>query len=319
MRTLYATGETKEQPAPGFPEWSADELAAQRQARAAIREIPLFPELERRLIRLFGPTPEAIALHQIVYWFSKQQMQPRWTLYKTFGEWHDERGLNRRQIEKARLRLKPTGLVAETKGPYKRVHYRVDWLRLRGVLDNGRLYPLKGGQSMSVLPKGGSITTVPPEADDTGDSHAGETPEGGESVATVPPTIGYELPENPHRNGRNEALEVEKGRHSPTQENTQESTSGEYAGEYGHYNSDFQSATKPEKSGFDGMDNKSKVSKSLRGNVEIEGLRELVSEARRRKPDVSEEGLLKIVLASLISHEPTARKYLGLVLSEDAA
>ena len=122
---------------------TADDAEAQRAARDAIVAIPAFPELERRLISVLGPTSEAIMIHQLVYWFSRPKMQNRWSAYKTYKEWKDERGLNRRQVDKGRKRLKANKLVEEKYGNYKRIVYQIDWVRLAGLL----LTPLKEGQS----------------------------------------------------------------------------------------------------------------------------------------------------------------------------
>ena len=116
---------------------------AQRAARDAIMAIPVFPELERRLISVLAPTSEALMIHQLVYWFSRPKMQNRWSAYKTYKEWKDERGLNRRQVDKGRKRLKANKLVEEKYGNYKRIVYQIDWVRLAGLL----LIPLKEGQS----------------------------------------------------------------------------------------------------------------------------------------------------------------------------
>ena len=116
---------------------------AQRAARDAIMAIPVFPELERRLISVLGPTSEALMIHQLVYWFSRPKMRNRWSAYKTYKEWKDERGLNRRQVDKGRKRLKANKLVEEKYGNYKRIVYQIDWVRLAGLL----LIPLKEGQS----------------------------------------------------------------------------------------------------------------------------------------------------------------------------
>jgi hypothetical protein len=40
---------------------------AQRAARDAIMQIPPFPELERRLVSVLGPTGEALMMHQLIY------------------------------------------------------------------------------------------------------------------------------------------------------------------------------------------------------------------------------------------------------------
>jgi hypothetical protein len=122
---------------------TADDAEAQRAARDAIMAIPVFPELERRLISVLGPTSEALMIHQLVYWFSRPKMQNRWSAYKTYKEWKDERGLNRRQVDKGRKRLKANKLVEEKYGNYKRIVYQIDWVRLAGLL----LIPVKEGQS----------------------------------------------------------------------------------------------------------------------------------------------------------------------------
>ena len=117
---------------------------AQRAARDAIMEIHPFPELLTRLTRVFGPGPERDMVHQLVYWFSKPKMQNRWTAYLTRENWRDQRGLNRKQVDKGRRRLKahPSGVVEEKMGPYKRIHYRIDWVKLAALL--GLEIPLKG-------------------------------------------------------------------------------------------------------------------------------------------------------------------------------
>ncbi len=151
----------------------------QRAAREAVLSIPLFPELERRLIAKFGPTAEAIMLHQLCYWYRKPKLQGRWTLYKTADEWREERGLNRKQVDRGRARLKPFGVVEEKKGPYKRIHYRIDWVRLAELLsiplkgsqkdapdeDRVLLPPLKGEQKPITPPSGVEESIAPPQTD----------------------------------------------------------------------------------------------------------------------------------------------------------
>jgi hypothetical protein len=123
---------------------TGEDLEAQREARDAIMEIPAFPELQTRLTRVFGPGAERDMVHQLVYWFSKPKMQNRWTAYLTRENWRDQRGLNRKQVDKGRRRLKAhhSGVVVEKMGPYKRVHYRIDWVKLADLL--GLEIPLKG-------------------------------------------------------------------------------------------------------------------------------------------------------------------------------
>jgi hypothetical protein len=184
---------------------SAADVEAQRVARNAIMEIPSFPELLTRLTRVFGPGAERDMIHQLIYWFSKPKMQNRWWAYKTADEWRDERGLNRKQVNKARARLKPFGVLEEKYGNYKRLHYRIDWVRLAELLSlplkGGQSYewddfedddfldeplePLKGGQSSwSDTPKGESIVIDTPQMDDAPDSYAkNPSVEGGQTNA----------------------------------------------------------------------------------------------------------------------------------------
>jgi len=122
---------------------TAHDAEAQRAARDAIMQMPAFPELLTRLTRVFGPGPERDMIHQLIYWFSKPKMQNRWTVYLTRENWRDQRGLNRKQVDKGRRRLKahPSGVVEEKMGPYKRIHYRIDWVKLADLL--GLETPLK--------------------------------------------------------------------------------------------------------------------------------------------------------------------------------
>jgi hypothetical protein len=172
---------------------TADDVEAQRAARDAIMRIPAFPELLTRLTRVFGPGAERDMIHQLIYWFGKPKMQNRWWAYKTADEWRAERGLNRKQVNKGRARLKPFGVLEEKYGNYKRLHYRIDWVRLAELLaiplKGGQSYelhnfegddffnelsePLKGDQSSwSDNPKGGSIVIDTPHTADTPDTHA---------------------------------------------------------------------------------------------------------------------------------------------------
>jgi hypothetical protein len=179
--------------AAGSPERNgAVDAEAQRAARDDIMQIPQFPELERRLVSMLGPTSETLMIHQLVYWFDKPKMQNRWWAYKTYKEWKDERGLNRKQVDKGRKRLKARGLLEEKHGNYKRLHYRVDWVRLAELLSiplkggqsdawdeleddpfsDEPLYPLKGAQSSSDTPRGGTVENDIPLVDDESDTYA---------------------------------------------------------------------------------------------------------------------------------------------------
>jgi hypothetical protein len=53
--------------------------------------------------------------------------------------------LNRKQVNKGRARLKALGVLEEKYGPYKRIHYRIDWVRLAELLS----IPLRGVHRMN--------------------------------------------------------------------------------------------------------------------------------------------------------------------------
>ena len=191
-------------------------------ARRYVQDIDLFPELQVRLTRIFGPGVERDMLHQLIYWFRKPKMQNRWTAYKTFDEWREERGLNRKQVEKGRKALRADGIVQEKKGPYKKIHYRVDWVRLQRMLETGQRWP-KDDVVEDDFDESQDDTTIDPPR---GDSHR-LTPLG--DTVAIDPLKGYGHDCPPLRG--TDAIDPLKG-HSPTQETTQESTSGENAREY---------------------------------------------------------------------------------------
>jgi hypothetical protein len=200
--------------AAGSPERKGTvDAEAQRAARDAIMQIPPFPELLTRLTRVFGPGAERDMVHQLIYWFSKPKMQHRWWAYKTADEWRDERGLNRKQVNKARARLKPWGVLEEKYGNYKRLHYRIDWVRLAELLsiplkgsqsDDWAPFeddpffdepsePLKGGQSSwSDTPKGGSIVMDTPQPNHTPDTYTKTSSFGGSQTNARDYTVTYE-------------------------------------------------------------------------------------------------------------------------------
>src|SRR5215211_1797224 len=202
------------------------ELAAQRAAREAIQAIPIFPDLERRLIAEFGATPEAIMLHQFVYWLRKPAMEDRDWLYKTFSEWREERGLSRRQVDKGRAALRKAGIIEEAKGPYKLIHFRFAYVRLAERL-NLTLNPIahpkpdENGIGTAQTPENErAVSDCPPENGHKPHSYAGKPPEeGGQSRLPGPNT------ENPaYLRGK------------PPEEGGQSNT-GEYAGDYLHRSS----------------------------------------------------------------------------------
>jgi hypothetical protein len=105
---------------------------AQRVARDAIMKIRLFPDLTIALRAALGYGPHIDMLQHFCYWMHPRhpKMQQRWWMYKTYSEWHDECALTDRQVKKGRKVLRDLGLVTEKKGPYGRVHYRVEWVKL---------------------------------------------------------------------------------------------------------------------------------------------------------------------------------------------
>ena len=109
---------------------------AQRVARDAIMEIPLFPDLTVALRGALGYGPHVDMLQHFCYWMHPRhpKMQSRWTMYKTYAEWRDECSLSDRQIRKGRKVLHKRGLVTEKKSNYGRIDYRVDWVALAKAL-----------------------------------------------------------------------------------------------------------------------------------------------------------------------------------------
>ena len=223
---------------------TADETEAQRAARDAIMQIPAFPELERRLVSVLGPTSEALMMHQLVYWFNKQKMQPRWSAYKTYKEWKDERGLNRKQVDKGRKRLKAKKLVEEKYGNYKRIEYRVDWVRLaeelqislKGgqshVLDDfdddiffdEPLEPLQGVQSSwTDTPKGGTVKNDIPLMDDAPDTYAENFSQGGVQSNARNYAVDYIQDNSPLQGGAEPAF----AEPAPPEINKEESKEGD--------------------------------------------------------------------------------------------
>ncbi len=119
--------------------WEAtpEETRAQKAARDAVMTMDLFPDLNVALKKSLGYGPHVDMLQHFVYWFHprKPKMQHRWTMYKTFDDWHEECGLTDRQVKKGRKRLLELGLLAWKRGQYGRVHYRVDWVALVKILN----------------------------------------------------------------------------------------------------------------------------------------------------------------------------------------
>ena len=110
---------------------------AQRAARDAIMEIPLFPDLTVALRGALGYGPHVDMLQHFCYWMHPRhpKMQSRWTMYKTYEEWREECSLSDRQVRKGRKVLRELGLVTEKKSNYGRIDYRVDWVALAEVLN----------------------------------------------------------------------------------------------------------------------------------------------------------------------------------------
>ena len=118
------------------PERNGADAEAQRAARDAIMEIPLFPDLSVVLRGALGYGPHVDMLQHFCFWMHPRhpKMQSRWTMYKTYAEWRDECSLSDRQVRKGRKVLRELGLVAEKKSNYGRIDYRVDWVALAKAL-----------------------------------------------------------------------------------------------------------------------------------------------------------------------------------------
>jgi hypothetical protein len=130
MDAEYQKRSSDEQPNP------QPDYEAQQAARKAVMAIPLFPDLDRELNKALGFGPHCKMLQHFCYWMHprKPKMQNRWTLWKTFAEWHDECGLTERQVKKGRRVLAEKGLATYKRGQYSRIYYRVDWAALAEVL-----------------------------------------------------------------------------------------------------------------------------------------------------------------------------------------
>jgi hypothetical protein len=118
------------------PERNGADAEAQRAARNAIMEIPLFPDLTVALRGALGYGPHVDMLQHFCFWMHPRhpKMQSRWTMYKTYAEWRDECSLSDRQVRKGRKVLRELGLVTEKKSNYGRIDYRVDWVALAKAL-----------------------------------------------------------------------------------------------------------------------------------------------------------------------------------------
>jgi hypothetical protein len=118
------------------PERNGADAEAQRAARDAIMEIPLFPDLSVVLRSALGYGPHVDMLQHFCFWMHPRhpKMQSRWTMYKTYAEWRDECSLSDRQVRKGRKVLRELGLVTEKKSNYGRIDYRVDWVALAKAL-----------------------------------------------------------------------------------------------------------------------------------------------------------------------------------------
>ena len=118
------------------PERNGADAEAQRAARNAIMEIPLFPDLTVALRGALGYGPHVDMLQHFCFWMHPRhpKMQSRWTMYKTYAEWRDECSLSDRQVRKGRKVLRELGLMTEKKSNYGRIDYRVDWVALAKAL-----------------------------------------------------------------------------------------------------------------------------------------------------------------------------------------
>lgn len=197
-------------------EYSGEELEAQRAARDAVMELPLFPHFERSLVGAFGPTAATFMMRDFRYWFSRPKIQHRWVVYIKADQWRERMGLNRKQVNKGRAQLRAAGVLEEKMGPYKRIHYRVDWVRLAELV--GLSIPLKGGQK----DEDEDETLLPPYRG----SESIDTPKGGSESIDTPPQRATD-DQKPRTYGENGQQNGAKTPKQGGQTNT-----GSYAGEY---------------------------------------------------------------------------------------
>ena len=139
--------------------YSKGDQRRERAARVTVLDVPQFPDLEKRLIRVYGPSAPAIFLHQLLYWLRKPKYRDAepsgcW-IYKTAAEWQDERGLSRTQVDRARKVLAAAGVLEEKHGRGFRIYYRVNWVRLAETLDLGFSLRTKGVQAELAQPENG--------------------------------------------------------------------------------------------------------------------------------------------------------------------
>lgn len=92
---------------------------------------------QARCVKVFGPEA-GIFLRQLVYRTGQSRLRGGW-LWKTEAEMEDETGLSRSQQRKARKILTGYGVVEEyRKGVPRRMHYRVNLIKLEELLETPR-------------------------------------------------------------------------------------------------------------------------------------------------------------------------------------
>ncbi len=99
--------------------------------------MPDYFKLQARCVRAFGPEA-GVFLRQLVFRTGQSHLESGW-LWKTEQEMFEETGLTRTQQRKARKILVTVGAVEEERrGVPRRMHYRVDFPKVRKLLDSGR-------------------------------------------------------------------------------------------------------------------------------------------------------------------------------------
>lgn len=89
----------------------------------------------RIFVDVAGSVPGAVFLSQLLYWSNRTRQDREGWFWKTNGEWADETGLTRKQIEAARNRLSEAGVVeVKVDGFPARTWYRLDAAQLEKTL-----------------------------------------------------------------------------------------------------------------------------------------------------------------------------------------
>ena len=184
------------------------ELGAQRIARERISTISLFPDLMNELAGVFGFTPARDYVHQIIYWMRRPGMRNRWVMYVTAEQMKRERNMGRKPLVRGRKQAVNSGVTEEKLGPYKRIHTRLDWVRLEDLMPSSA--PLRAHKTRDEA----ASSTDPLRAQK-------DSPlKGAESIA--PPSSDSVNGRTPHRNAGNGHREGAKTTDTAGRTNTED-------------------------------------------------------------------------------------------------